>query len=87
MYQEAASEEAIAAYAGPAKAHMEQHGGRFIARGLPAATFEGGHNERSVIIEFDSVEAAVAAFGDEAYQSLVPTLGGVTRDVRIIPGT
>ena len=44
--------------AGPA---MSAAGGRFLARGTPAAAFESGTRERTTLIEFDSVDAAVAA--------------------------
>jgi uncharacterized protein (DUF1330 family) len=30
-------------------------GGRFLARGLPTRTYEGGIDERTVLIEFDSL--------------------------------
>src|SRR3954447_8925899 len=42
-----------AALAGPA---IEAGGGRFLARGMPVTTFEGVEDQRSVVIEFDSVE-------------------------------
>ena len=36
-------------------------GRRFIVRGMPAHTFEQGLKERTVVIEFDSLEKALAA--------------------------
>jgi uncharacterized protein (DUF1330 family) len=36
-------------------------GGRFLARGLPARTYEGGIDERTVLVEFDSLDLAIAA--------------------------
>ena len=75
----------LAAYielAGPA---MRGSGGRFLARGLPAAAFESGAIERTVIIEFDSVDQAVAAYNSPAYQDALRALGdGAVRDLRII---
>ena len=53
--------EAYARLAGPA---LQSHGGRFLARGLPSRVFEAGLMQRTVVIEFDSVQRAV-----EAYQS------------------
>ena len=79
-------EERLAVYvelAGPA---MLAGGGRFLARGLPAAAFESGIVERTTLIEFPSVEAAVAAYRSEAYQRALAALGdGAERDLRIIP--
>ena len=58
--------------------------GRFIARGTPVKTFENGLVERSVVIEFDSVEAAIAAFESPEYRAAFALLGDVDRDVRVI---
>lgn len=75
----------LAAYielAGPA---MRQAGGRFLARGQPTRVFESGVMERTVVIEFESVEHAVAAYESPAYQEALRALGdGAERDLRII---
>ena len=75
----------LAAYielAGPA---MRASGGRFLARGMPARVFESGDMERTVVIEFDSVEQAVAAYESPAYQEALRALGdGAVRDLRIV---
>ncbi len=75
----------LAAYvelAGPA---MQAAGGRFLARGLPARVFESGLRERTTLIEFDSVEQAVAAYESPAYQQALAALGdGAERDLRIV---
>ncbi len=64
---------------------MRQSGGRFLARGQPARVFEAGVDERTVIIEFDSVEQAVAAYESAGYQEALRALGdGAERDIRII---
>lgn len=74
--------EAYIALAGPA---MRQAGGRFLARGTPAAAFESGTVERTTLIEFDSVEQAVAAYESTAYQDALRVLGDAAiRDLRII---
>lgn len=68
--------------AGPA---MRASGGRFLARGLPSAAFESGTIERTTLIEFDSVDQAVAAYQSPAYQDALQALGdGAERDLRII---
>ena len=59
-------------------------GGRILARGLPSKTYEAGTNERVTLIEFDSLEQAVAAREGEAYLAAFAKLGNVVRDVRII---
>ena len=76
----------LAAYvelAGPA---MRAAGGRFLARGMPSAAFESGAMQRTTLIEFDSVDAAVAAYESPAYQKALRALDdGAERDLRIIP--
>ena len=53
--------DALAAYAEPADPSLTAAGGRLLARGLPAAVKEAGQQQRTVLIEFDNVEAALAA--------------------------
>ena len=78
-------DEKLAAYvqlAGPA---MRAAGGTFLDRGLPAAAFESGIVERITLIEFASVDAAVAAYHSEGYQAALAALGdGAVRDIRIV---
>ncbi len=66
---------------------MRAAGGRFLARGNPAHAFEAGTTERTTLIEFDSVEAAVAAYHSDGYQAALRALGdGAEREIRIIEG-
>ena len=44
-------------------------------------------DQRSVLIEFDSVEQAIAAHDSPAYQAALAALGdGADRDIRIVEG-
>ena len=66
---------------------MAASGGRFLARGLPAAAFEAGTVARTTLIEFASLEQAVATYNGPAYQAALRALGdGAVRDIRIIEG-
>lgn len=79
--------EALAAYAKLAGPALQAAGGRFIARGMPARVYENGMDQRTVLIEFDSVEQAIAAYKSPAYIEALRVLGkAVERDVRIIEG-
>jgi uncharacterized protein (DUF1330 family) len=50
-------------------------------------TFEGGTDERCVVIEFPTVEHAVAAYESAEYQAALAIMRGhVKREVRIVPG-
>lgn len=65
---------------------VQSHGGRFITRGLPVKVYEAGINERSVVVEFDSVQDAIAAYESPEYAKAKKVLGDVKRDVRIVEG-
>jgi uncharacterized protein (DUF1330 family) len=85
VYSEVHDAGKLAAYAALAVPALEGAGGRFIARGNPAYAFENGKIERTVLIEFQSVEAAHAAHESAGYQEALAALdGGASRDQRII---
>jgi len=67
---------------GPA---MRATGGQFLARGTPAYAFEGASTLRTTLIQFHTVEDAVAAYRSPAYQKALQALGdGAEREIRII---
>jgi uncharacterized protein (DUF1330 family) len=77
----------LAAYAKLAGPAIEAGGGRFLARATAAKAYEDGALERTVIIEFESVEKALATHDSPAYKAALAALdGGVVRDMRIVPG-
>ena len=87
IYREISDEAKIAAYAELAGPALVGAGGTFVARGVAAAAYEAGELTRTVVIEFDSVEAATAAHDSPAYQEALAALdGGAIRDLRIVPG-
>jgi uncharacterized protein (DUF1330 family) len=49
---------------------LQGMGGRFIVRGGTSETPEGRCEDRHVVIEFPSYEAARAAYNDPAYQQV-----------------
>ncbi|MDN4987512.1 DUF1330 domain-containing protein [Bradyrhizobium arachidis] len=84
-YRAIRNPDAMAAYAKPSRPAIEAAGGRVLARGMPAAAFELGQMERVVLIEFDSVERARAAYESPAYKAAHDLLGdGADRDIRIV---
>lgn len=87
IYREITDETKVAAYAELAGPALREAGGTFIARGLPEQTYEAGRETRTVLIEFDSVDAARAAHDSPAYQEALAALGGgAVRDMRVLPG-
>jgi uncharacterized protein (DUF1330 family) len=87
FYRSVSNPAAIAQYAKPAEAAILAAGGRFLTRGTAVKAMEAGIKDRSVIIEFDSAEKAIAAYESPAYQSALKFLeGAVERDVRFLEG-
>jgi uncharacterized protein (DUF1330 family) len=77
--------EKLSSYVELAGPVMAEFGGRFLARGMPARVFEFGVMERTIVIEFDSIARAVAAYESPDYQHALAVLGdGAERDIRII---
>ena len=87
-YVEITDEQKLTAYASLAGPALIDAGGTFLARGFPEKVYEAGQPTRTVLIEFDSVEAAVAAHDGAPYQAALAALdGGAVRDLRIVPGS
>lgn len=87
FYRSVSNPAALAAYAKLAGPAIQAAGGRFLTRGTAVEAFEAGIKERSVVIEFDSPDKAIAAYQSPAYQSAKKLLeGAVERDVRILEG-
>lgn len=86
-YRSVGDADALASYAKLAGPILQAAGGRFLARGLAAATYEGGDNQRCVVLEFPSVEQARSVYESAEYQqALAQMLGRVEREVRIVEG-
>jgi Uncharacterized conserved protein len=86
-YREISDPAKLAAYGKLALPAIEAGGGRVLARGLAAKAYEDGKLDRTVLIEFDSVEQAVATHDSAAYRAALALLaGGVVRDLRIVQG-
>lgn len=87
IYNEIVDQAKVDAYAELAGPALREAGGTYVARGLPELTYEAGETTRTVLIEFESVEAARAAHDSAAYQEALAALdGGAVRDMRIVPG-
>jgi uncharacterized protein (DUF1330 family) len=87
FYREVRQPEALAAYAKLAGPALEAAGGRMLARGMPADVHEAGLAQRTVLIEFDSLEKARAAYESSAYREALAALGDAAdRDIRFMEG-
>jgi uncharacterized protein (DUF1330 family) len=86
-YHSIKNPDALAAYAKLAAPALQAAGGRYLARGNPAKVYEGGVFQRTVLIEFDSLQKAIAAHDGAAYQEALKLLGdGAKRDMRVVEG-
>ncbi len=86
-YRSIKNPEALAAYAKLAAPAIQAGGGRFLVRGMPAKVYEAGLEQRTVVIEFDSVPQAMAAHDSAGYQEALRALGSAAeRDMRIVEG-
>jgi uncharacterized protein (DUF1330 family) len=86
-YREIYDAEKLAAYAALAKPAIEGQGGQFLVRGTAAYAAGSGCIERTIIVEWATLDAAQAAYESQAYQTALEALSdGVDRDFRIIEG-
>jgi uncharacterized protein (DUF1330 family) len=87
FYRKISDPAALAEYAKLAGPAITKHGGRFLARGGTVKVYEQGIAQRTVVIEFDSVEKAIAAHDSPEYRKALDALGDACeRDLRIIEG-
>lgn len=88
-YRSVKNPEAWQAYAKLAGPALTAAGGRFLIRNKPAKIYEAGINERVVLIEFDTLDQAIAAHDTPGYKEALQALGtnSVERDVRVVEET
>ena len=87
FYEKIIDENKLAAYAKLAGPAVQSAGGTFIVRGGETVAKEGMDANRTVIVEYASLDAAKAAYDSADYQAALKELdGGVLRHFRIIEG-
>jgi uncharacterized protein (DUF1330 family) len=87
-YRSISDESALKAYAALAVPAIQAFGGRFLTNSVSRVEArEAGLRQRTIIVEFDSYDIALAARESEAYQNALKALGsGAERDSRIVEG-
>ena len=82
------SAEKFAAFTNLAYPAIHAAGGRFLVRTSNVArTYERGLNDRTVVIEFENLAKAMAAYDTPDYKQALRALGdGAERDLRIVEG-
>lgn len=76
IYKSINDEEKLAAYAKLSGPAMKEAGGRILARGMPIDIAEEGEATRTVVIEWDSLDAAKAGYNSAGYQEALAALDG-----------
>ena len=85
IYKSIHDADRLAAYAKKASIAIAEGGGTFLSRGMPVRMLEGSEATRTVLIEFESVDAAIATYNSDAYADALATLGDAAeRDIRVL---
>ncbi len=87
-YRSISNPDALAAYAKLAGPAVAAAGGKFLVRGMPVEAWESGMKQRTVVIEYPNLQAALAAHASAGYQEALRVLGtdACVRDMRVVEG-
>ena len=87
-YRSISNEQAVKTYGDIAVPAVQSFGGRFLTRSTSQVqAHEAALHQRTVVVEFDSYDIALAAHESESYQRALRALGsGAERDYRIVEG-
>ena len=87
-YRSISDESALKAYGALAVPAIQSFGGRVLTGSASQIqAHEAGLQQRTILVEFDSHDIALAAHKSEAYQKALQALGsGAERDFRIVEG-
>ena len=86
-YRAVHDQTALGEYAKLAVPAIQQHGGRYVVRGVADKAYEQGIVGRTVVVEFDSLAQAHTAHDSAEYGHALAALGhAVERDFRIVEG-
>jgi uncharacterized protein (DUF1330 family) len=87
-YRSISDESAVKAYGALAGPAIQSFGGRVLTGSTSRVeAYEAGLQQRTIVVEFDSYDGALAAHKSEAYQRALEALGsGAERDYRIVEG-
>jgi len=87
-YRSISDESAVKAYGALAVPALQSFGARFLTGSTSRVqVHEAGLPQRTVVVEFDTYDIALAARESAAYQKALQALGsGADRDFRIVEG-
>jgi len=86
-YKSVSNPAAFSEYAKLAGTALESLGGRVIVGGKPAETHEAGVDQLVVVVEFENLEKAIAAYDSDLYKPALKVFDNAAeRDFRIVEG-
>jgi uncharacterized protein (DUF1330 family) len=86
-YKSVSNPATVSEYSKLAGTALEALGGRLVVSGTPAKSHETGIDQKVVIVEFENLEKAVAAYDSDLYRAALKVLDGAAqRDFRIVEG-
>lgn len=86
-YRSISNPEALKAYAALALPAIAAYGGSTVIRTPNATAYESGVNQRTVVIEYESLAKAIEARESPEYKKALDALGaGAERDFRVVEG-
>jgi uncharacterized protein (DUF1330 family) len=86
-YRSVSDEATLREYAKLADPVVAAHGGRLLISTSDVKTAEAGLEQRTTVIEFDSLQQAIATHDSDEYQRAAKVLGSAAeRDFRIVEG-
>jgi len=86
-YKSVSNPTAISEYTKLAATALQALGGRVIVGDKPAKTHEAGIDQSVVVVEFDTLEKAIAAYESELYKVALKVFDNAAqRDFRIVEG-
>lgn len=86
-YKSVSNPATVSEYGKLAATALEALGGRVIAGGKPAKTHEAGIDQSVVVVEFENLEKAIAAYDSDLYRQALKVLDkAAQRDFRILEG-
>ena len=84
-YKSVSNPAAMSEYAKLAPTALEVLGGRVMVAGKPAKTHEAGVGDSVVVVEFDNVKTAIAAYDSDLYRPALKAFDNAAqRDFRIV---
>jgi uncharacterized protein (DUF1330 family) len=87
IYRSISDESAFKEYGKLARLAIDEGGGKAVISTSNVEAREAGLNQRVVVMEFETLEKAIATYESAAYQAALKVLGSAAeRDFRIVEG-